>query len=217
MKKIFVMFSLFIVLLISACKLDTTVDIYVGDLSDALEDDLQTNGKLFVQMPSSDECEDKSAKIIEIISKYMNEVKNEGCDSQDMESYLKLSAKFTITAKEESDETYNVYVEDADDLGLKVSFKIDSAKFSSLNSEINSEFNQEIELAKSTMKFELNNDLRETVLLSSIGSLSINNAPHVQVEEMELKRRDKVEIRFSNIHSELLEKERITPLFYLKL
>jgi hypothetical protein len=165
--------------------LDTTVEIYTGDLNDALEKDLEANGKLFVQMPSSAECEEKSDKIIEIISKYMNEVKNEGCDSKymnevknegcdskNMEDFLKFGTKFKITSHDKIDEIYNVYIEKLDNLDIRVSFRINDAKFSSLNSEIKSEFNQDIDLSQSSMKFEVNNDLNNIVYFSSIGSIA---------------------------------------------
>ena len=119
-------FYFFIILSISimlgGCKLDTYVELYVGDILDSFQEELSTQGKLKAYITSEKQCNENKDKIIKIISRYMGDLKDEGCQSKGMNSFLVLGVSYPVTSKEQKS-VFSIFVsgnESAATISLKL-------------------------------------------------------------------------------------------------
>ena len=202
-----------IVLFLFGCKLDTHVELYVGDVLDSFQEELTTQGKLIAHMPSSKKCKESKEKIIEIISNYMGEIKDEGCQSEKMNDFLVIGVSYPVSSKT-SKGLFSIYVS-GNETSADVFLKLDRKNFDRLNSEIEKEFNDDIDLDESSIEIKLVNDQRKPVQMIS-SSIFMNNMP-VLNGNFKLNKRESVDIKFSNVHSAYFDKNNEVELFKLNM
>ena len=202
---------LFVLFLTFGCKLDTSVELYVGDILDAFSEDLSTQGRLKAYMSSEKVCTENKEKVVKIISSYMGEVKEEGCQSEGMSNFLVLAVNFPVTSQDNTN-LYHIFVTGSES-NAQVFLKLNREKFNGLNAEIDKEFNDGIDLDESTIHIKLVNDQRKSITMIS-NSVFINKNPILE-SELLIDRRKSIDIEFSNVHSAHFEKNNEVKLFNL--
>ena len=181
--------------MISGCKLDTYVELYVGDILDAFQEELSTQGKLKAFMTSEKKCNENKDKIIKIISRYMTDIKDEGCQSKNMDSFLVLGVSYPVTSKEQKS-VFSIFVS-GNESAATISLKLNRDQYDRLNAEIEKEFNDGIDLDESKIEIKLVNDQRKPVEMIS-SSIFIDNKPVLNAM-LKLGKRKSVDIKFSNV------------------
>ncbi len=199
--------------LLTGCKLDNYVELYVGDVIDSFQGDLSSQGKLTVFMPSGKQCKENKDKVIQIISRYMEKIKDEGCKNKGMDDFLVLGVSYPVSSKE-SNSLFSIFVS-GNESSPSVFLKLDREKFDRLNSEIKAEFRDDIDLDKSRIIINLVNDQRKTVEVKT-GSVFLDTVP-VLFGNVKLNKRKSIHIKFSNVHSVFFEKNNEVKLFQLNL
>ena len=92
---------------------------------------------------------------------------------------------------------------------------MDLQKYGTLNQRMKDEFSQAIDLPASRLTMVLNNDERETSEFLT-QAVFINETPVIKAEAFALQRRQKAEIRLSNVSAAHLEKHGSAPILALK-
>jgi hypothetical protein len=202
-----------ICIMIGGCKLDTYVELYVGDILDAFQEELSTQGKLKAYITSNDECTKNKDKIIKIISRYMGDLKDEGCQSKGMDNFLVLGVSYPVTSKEQKS-VFSIFVSGNESVAV-ISLKLNRDQYDRLNAEIEKEFNDGIDLDESKIEIKLVNDQRKPVEMIS-SSVFIDNKP-VLNPMLKLGKRKSVDIKFSNVHSAHFDEYNEVELFKLKM
>jgi len=132
-----------------------------------------------------------------------------GCEEQGMNSMLVVSIAAEI-ATENSSRDIILFRENADNVeqegqtfevrGLK---PLISPNFLARVNSLMQENMQSLSYEKITIQFSLNNDERENVLITS-SNLWVNGNPYQRFYRQELQRREKIELTFSNVMSDLV-------------
>ena len=145
--KFYLFIILTIFLILGGCKLDTYVELYVGDILDAFQEELSTQGKLKAYITSEKKCNENKDKIIKIISRYMDDLKDEGCQSKGMDNFLVLGVSYPVTSKEQKS-VFSIFVSGNESAAV-ISLKLNRDQYDRLNAEIEKEFNDGIDLDES--------------------------------------------------------------------
>jgi hypothetical protein len=185
----------------------------VGDILDSFQEELSTQGKLKAYITSNKECTKNKDKIIKIISRYMGDLKDEGCQSKGMDSFLVLGVSFPVTSKDQKS-VFSIFVS-GNESASTISLKLNRDQYDRLNAEIEKEFNDGIDLDKSKIEIKLVNDQRKPVEMIS-SSVFIDNKP-VLNSMIKLGKRKSVDIKFSNVHSAHFDEYNEVELFKLKM
>ena len=208
---LFIIITIFMIL--GGCKLDTYVELYVGDILDAFQEELSTQGKLKAYITSEKQCNENKDKIIKIISRYMGDLKDEGCQSKGMNSFLVLGVSYPVTSKEQKS-VFSIFVS-GNESAATISLKLNRDQYDRLNAEIEKEFNDGIDLDESKIEIKLVNDQRKPVEMIS-SSIFIDNKPVLNAM-LKLGKRKSVDIKFSNVHSAHFDEYNEVELFKLKM
>ena len=208
--------------LLTACELDITSDVYVSDLRDVAENNtkgLTTPATIAIQIPSTDKCDEYSSKLSAIMEGILLEFAPRICKRNGMNSYLLADSQIPLAgdenASDQSNSLFGILAELDEDGDIVVYISNDPSKFSTLNKRIDDEFHQQIDLSESKITLILNNDERETITYL-VGGVFLNGQPIYYDEEFTLERRHTAEIVLSNVGAAYLEKnEYVNPLILL--
>ena len=200
-------FALFVMTItIAGCKSDFYIDVYSSDLF--LNENVDTPAQMMVQIPT---CSDRSEYEKSVLALFdsASKAKIVGCEEQGMDSMLVVSIAAEISTENSSRDVI-LFRQDADDVeqdgqtyevrGLK---PLISPNFLARVNSLMQENMQSLSYEKITIRFSLNNDEREEVLITS-SNLWVNGDPYQRYYRQELGRREKIELVFSNVISDLV-------------
>ena len=77
-----------LILTLSGCKANLTLDLYSSDLPKVGESSLTTPGMLAMEIPSAQECTKYTKQISQVVKDLVNNFKPRGCINEEMESFL---------------------------------------------------------------------------------------------------------------------------------
>ena len=195
--------ALILVGLVTACKMNLTTDVYSTDLWDAVAgtEGLSTPATMAFQVPSTDKCDEYTSDIAEIMTGIVGDFSPKGCKKDGMESYLLADTQIPIVASPEAWENANslfgVLVAPQDD-DIRATMSMNVNKYRTLTERMEDKFHRSVSLSDSAIIIVLNNDFRNTIEFS-IGGVFVNRAPVLGTSTFELHRRQKAEIKFSNV------------------
>ena len=187
---------------VSGCKMHLTTDLYTSDLLDAASGtvDLTTPARMAFQVPGTDECDEHTTAIAEIMAGVVEDFSPKGCESIEMESFLLADTQvplLSVSAWTEPDALFGiVLIEEGGTLG--VDLVMNREKYGILISRMKDKFHQTVNLAESKVVIVLNNDLRDSISFSVEG-VFVNGEPVLRKTTYELRRRHNAEIVLSNV------------------
>ena len=194
----------------AGCQINLTADVYTTDLRDAVAgtEGLTAPATLAFQVPGTDDCDEHAAKISEIMEGVVSDFSPKGCESVEMNSFLLSDTQMPIVASEEawneSDSLFGLLALKNDDhIAVVVVMNLD--KYGTLTSRMKDKFHQTIDLGSSKISLVLNNDERGEISFGA-SDVFVNSEPVHGRETYSLQRRQRVEIRLSNVASAYLAK-----------
>lgn len=199
------MATLLALVALAGCKLNLVADVYSSDLraSMAGETDLSSPATLAFQIPSTDDCDEHTASIREIMAGILSDFTPKGCESEGMESFLFADTQMPIFNSQEAwqkaDTLFGLLAvtkPDAEDIGLFV--MLETAKYEILTSRLQEKFHQTVNLSTSQVELILNNDERGDIKFSARDAFVDSHTAHGEFEYT-LARRHKATIKLSNV------------------
>ena len=194
----------------AGCQINLTADVYTTDLRDAVAgtEGLTAPATLAFQVPGTDDCDEHAAKISEIMEGVVSDFSPKGCESVEMNSFLLSDTQMPIVASEEawkeSDSLFGLIAIKIDDhIAVFVAMNLD--KYGTLTARMKDKFHQTIDLGSSKISLVLNNDERGDISFGA-SDVFVNSEPVHGRETYSLQRRQRVEIRLSNVASAYLAK-----------
>lgn len=206
-----ILLSVFLALcLVTACKMNLTTDVYSTDLWDvaAGSEDLTTPATMGFEVPGTDDCDEHTAEISEIMAGVVTEFHPRGCERDGMESFLLADTQVPILDSlskwHGSNSLFGIVVTALDD-AISAEMFMNLDKYKILTERMEDKFHQSVDLAKSSVTVILNNDSRGSIEFSANG-VFVNGEPVVTTSTFGLERRRKAEIKFSNVSTAYLAK-----------
>ena len=221
MKKLLSLIALAtIVLIVAGCKLDMRSEAYVSDLRAVAggATGITTLTALIIEIPSHDECDKYSAAVSSVMQGLMRDFSPKRCGQEGMNSYLLAEAQLPFVHSAEAWTQANSLfgvLTTASAQDIAVTLVMDLQKYGTLNQRMKDEFSQAIDLLASRLTMVLNNDERETGEFLT-QAVFLNETPVIKAEAFTLQRRQKAEIRLSNVSAAYLEKHGSAPILALK-
>ena len=221
MKKVLSLITLAsLVLIVAGCKLDMRSEAYVSDLRAVAggTTGVTTLTTLTIEIPSHDECDKYSAAVSSVMQGLMRDFSPKRCGQEGMNSYLLAEAQLPFVHSPEAWRQANSLfgvLTTASAQDIAVTLVMDLQKYGTLNQWMKDEFSQAIDLPASRLTMVLNNDERETSEFLT-QAVFINETPVIKAEAFALQRRQKAEIRLSNVSAAYLEKHGSAPMLALK-
>ena len=214
---------LFLLVLISACKIDMITDVYLGDIKDvalANAEGLKTSGLLQVGVPNCDDKEQLS-QVTSLLQDYFLNVTEKSCESG-MESLLTIGVDIPIihseigwTSKTKST-TALITKKSKDGSSILVNFALNKTRFRNLNQAIESQYFQKLSLNESTVTFSVNNDARQDEGLVVSDSF-VDGKPVVFPKSLTLSRRNKIDLEPSNVRRINFSEQGMMPVFEIPI
>ena len=209
-----------LVLIVAGCKLDMRSEAYISDLRAVAggTTGITTLTTLTIEIPSHDECDKYSAAVSSVMQGLMREFSPKRCGQEGMNSYLLAEAQLPFVHSPEAWRQANSLfgvLTTASAQDITMTLVMDLQKYGTLNQRMKDEFSQTIDLPSSRLTMVLNNDEREpSEFLTQ--AVFINETPVIKAEAFALQRRQKAEIRLSNVSAAYLEKHGSAPILALK-
>ena len=209
-----------LVVVVAGCKLDMRSEAYVSDLRAVAggTTGITTLTTLTIEIPSHDECDKYSAAVSSVMQGLMRDFSPKRCGQEGMNSYLLAEAQLPFVHSPEAWRQANSLfgvLTTASAQDIAVTLVMDLQKYGTLNQWMKDEFSQAIDLPASRLTMVLNNDERETGEFLT-QAVFINETPVIKAEAFALQRRQKAEIRLSNVSAAYLEKHGSAPMLALK-
>ena len=196
---------LFLIVLVSACKIDMNTDVYLHDIKDvALEnaEGLKTSGLLRVGVPG---CDDKEqlTQVSSLLKDYFLNVSEKTCEAG-MESLLTIGVDIPIInstqswTSKTSSTTALITNKSKDGSSILVNFALNKTKFANLNSAVQNKFFDKLSFDESTVSFSVNNDGRQNEN-AVISDSFVDGKPTIHSKRFTLARRNKIDVEPSNV------------------
>lgn len=182
-------------LVLSACKLDATAPLYVGDLLEVIETQKAVKASIDLHVPitSVDKCDEQTTKIRGILVGFFNSFEMQGCEKKGSESFAKVKVDSEITNASSELGLFFVANKQSSDIAITLSQK--SGFMSSLMAAIKKETMATIDL---NFTIRLNNDTRDIVTLKA-QNVFVNQKPVAKLQTFQLERRDEYVIKMSDV------------------
>lgn len=198
---------------ITGCVVHSEAEVYVGDLLEVAEtqEPLRTPAEVHLEMVSESQCEEDREEVARMMRDYLPEFEARECYREDFTTYLAAEITMPVMsgASGSSDELLAFQVQEVETGGDRtthaVRFLVDGAQFQTLSERIQAEYYQEPDVMGSNVVVTLNNDLRDPVHVAS-RYVFMDGAP-VAEGTVELERRERVQIRLSDVARGLLVTE----------
>ena len=205
---------------ISGCKMSITPELYLTDLRDVAVN--STEGvpvptTLSFEIPSASQCEKYTAQITELMGSSFPGFTTKGCKDKGMDSYLMANASLPLVHSEEAwKELESLFgiIAIAGEEEITVFMVLDLAEYTALSDRMESEFFQELKIESSTLEYIISNDSREAESFLISGSF-LNAEPVVFTKEFTLERRQKVDVRLSDVRIAYLAKHGYVTLMHI--
>ena len=194
----------------AGCQINLTADVYTTDLRDAVAgtEGLTAPATMAFQVPSTDDCDEHTVEISKIMEGVVSDFSPKGCESVEMNSFLLSDTQIPILDSKEAwsqtDSLFGLIARKYDDqIAVVVVMNLD--KYGTLTSRMKDKFHQTIDLGSSKISLVLNNDERGDISFGA-SDVFVNSEPVHLRETYSLQRRQRVEIRLSNVASAYLAK-----------
>ena len=208
--------------LLVACKLDVTTELYSTDLRDAMAGatDIAAPATMAFQVPGADDCDEHASEISEIMAGILDDFSPRGCESVQMDSFLLADTQIPIITSAENwlraDTLFGIMLlSRSDPEHIGVAFMLDPRKYEVLTSRMEDKFHQAVDLAASRVTLILNNDERNTVTFA-VRDVFVNSEPAYGEHEYTLERRHKANIQLSDVATAHLAHAGIADGFTLR-
>ena len=194
----------------TACKMNLTTDVYSTDLWDAASGSkgLTAPATMAFEVPGTDDCDEHTAEISEIMLGVVDEFSPRGCERDGMESFLLADTQIPIldsfSAWEGSKDLFGIVATAKND-AVSADMFMNLDKYRILTERMDDKFHRSVDLATSAVTIILNNDSRNAIEFS-VDGVFVNGDPVLEESAYELRRRQKAEIRFSNVATAYLAK-----------
>ena len=214
------------VALLAACKPKVEADLYVGDIYEAMEDEVDIASPITIKLPiqSVDDCEDSRNKILPIMNRHsQTEVKFRSCEELSGEMYDHLIVDTDVliaSADKNGGATFDgvgaiIVGKPSPNLNVYKSYFVLNNSFGPMMQEINEAFlYQDVDVDQINFEIILQNDLREPVQFWSRGYF-INESPEYRGKPFQLERRDELRILSSDLTATSLVNDNYVLLGYL--
>ena len=202
-----------LLLFVVGCKANLTVELYSTDIASvtaSADEKLAARVVMAIQIPSANECDKYTPKVVQIMAGIVKDFTPKGCTSEQMDSYLLGEVHAPMVANsaawKATDALFGIIVNPK-----WVWFAMDRDKFKAINDRMRKEFYQTLKVGESTVTIMLHNDGRQTRKYSVVGAM-VDSQPIVLLGNFELKRRAKVKLELSNVASRHLAKHGNVPV-----
>ena len=203
----------------AGCEINLTADIYTTDLRDAVAgtEGLTAPATMAFQVPGTDDCDEHTASISEIMEGVVSDFSPKGCESVEMNSFLLADTQMPIVTSEEtwneSDALFGLLTLKKDDhIAVTVVMNLD--RYGTLAARMKDKFHQTIDLGSSKIILVVNNDDRGDISFAA-SDVFVNSDPVHGRETYTVQRRHRVEIRLSNVAAAYLAKHGFAAGFAL--
>ena len=209
-----------LVIAMAGCKLDMRSEAYVSDLRAVASGatGITTLTTLTIEIPSHEECDKYAAAVSTVMQGLMRDFSPRRCGQDGLNSYLLAEAQLPLVhspeAWRQANSLFGVMLAPAAQ-DIAMTLVMDLQKYGTLNQRMKDEFSQAIDLPASRLTMVLNNDEREpSEFLAQ--AVFIRDEPVIEARAFALQRRQKVDIRLSNVSAAYLEKHGSAPVLALK-
>ena len=187
---------------VSGCKMHLTTDLYTSDLLDAASGtaNLTALARMAFQVLGTDECDEHTIAVAEIMAGVVEDFSPKGCESIEMESFLLADTQIpllSVSAWTESDALFGIVLI-KEDGAIGASLVMNQEKYGILTKRMKDKFHQTVNLTESKVVIVLNNDSRDSTSFSAEGAF-VNGEPVLRKTTYELRRRHNAEIVLSNV------------------
>ena len=209
---------LFLIVLVSACKIDMSTDVYLRDIKDVALTNakgLKTSGLLRVGVPN---CDDKEqlTQVSSLLKDYFLNVTEKSC-AAGMESLLTIGVDIPIVNSESgwtsktSSTTALITQKSKDGTSILVNFVLNRTRFNNLNQAVENQFFDKLSLDESTVTFSVNNDGRQDEV-AVISDSFVDGKPIIYSKSFTLKRRNKIDVEPSNVRRSIFSDNGSMPV-----
>ena len=208
--------------LLAGCKMDSVTEVYVTDVEDALHSGevLNANVDLRIEMPSEDHCRQNAADVEQLLGAHLPEFEATNCVQDGFQAYMEGSARIPMLNPERVEQDFDTSLlvlvlseseaaSGSDNPVIRLSVYLDGQRFQQLNREVSQRFYQDIDLAGSRVELRVHNDDRRDWLVA-VNSAFMDGEP-VLSGAKQLSRRDRTQIRLSDVARSYLVEEGMVP------
>ena len=198
------------------CQINFNADLYSSDLISLGNHSEEQNISLpmTIEFQVAD-CDDLSSQN-RIFSTYFSEYEFVGCDvsSEDFMSYVEARVSTSVTNRTEISDLVGFQVDRSDDNKyIYVYVAINENSFKDLKEYVYNETFQELSLSESKFSVNFINDSGDTTIW--IQSSFVDRKPIVYQTDFEIKKRDKMKIKLSDVVKSHLEENSWAPLLII--
>jgi hypothetical protein len=212
MKKICIM--LFTILLLFACKIDVSTDIFISDILDINTNKDPIFCSAQIKFDSSSNMNEET--INALLNKYFKKVQDIHEDKTSYMGSIIADVQIPILKKGTYEDKSIFYIEvDSNDQYYFVNFKINEQLFDQMNSDVSNITYQKFDKNDLNVKFEINNDTKTDIKIG-FHSVYINSTPTPYFSEINLERRQKIEIVPSDVLRDSLNIENFITMAFIK-
>jgi hypothetical protein len=184
-------------LALTACKVDTSIDVFTTDLLDASNvSELATPSVIKIEVSG---CEKNKNQIMDIAEKYFEISSAATCSSSSGEEYVEFSAQTPIiynTSNLPKNIVTGILVETTDTGSKKIFILVDKSRFSAMENDVK-DMDSTASLKLNNITINLNHDGQETIY-AQVPAAFIDNAPVIN-GVVELNRRESAKIVLSDV------------------
>ena len=215
--------STVLILSLVGCNLDLTQQVYTSDVREVAEKntkDLTSLMSMRMPIPDSKECDKHTTTIVQIIRQYVPELKTRGCKDEGMRDFLLADAPAPIEKVKQFPYTpsslFNVAVHDVGNGDVLVGLSVDRLAFREMEKAMSKAFPiYKMDSSEMTIKFEVNHDERKSILFRAPYTF-LNGEPNVSSEFQEVKRRELVRLRLSDVQVAFILRQGLLYVFRLR-
>ena len=211
----------YLVLLVSflamvSCKADMAILVYVNDILDLLSaksGTIQTKATVQIEIPSQDSAE----QILTVLQRYFKSVDNTKTISKDMSTFLSFTTTFPLTylgpggGDRTSDDMVLLILLDTEESGPILEIALNKNQLANLNTYIKDQYYQSITVEEMSFSITINNDTRNDFKVRAQAAY-LNDKPSPFLRELVLKKREDLNIRFSDVLRDSLKDDEETPV-----
>ena len=223
MKRLLILCPLLVVaaLLLVTCKADFTAEIYLRDLLDVANGDIDmllTNAMISMESPGS--SNEESAK--QMLAQNLRDAGNFRNESRDYTNFIITDIKVPVVrvnavrTTDLSKDLCAVIVSAKDDGSTDFGLWMNQRKFNELEQFVKDEYWASLSIMDFELSLNVNNDTRRDVSIE-LWNLYANQEPIVGSREYKLSQRDLVRLKFSDVLRDFIYVESMSMVGTIKL
>ena len=205
-----------VVLVISSCKAEMAILVYVNDILDLLgskSGTMQTKATVNIEIPSQDSAE----QILTVLQKYFRNIDNAKTITKDMSTFLSFNTTFPLSymgsggVGRSTDDMVLLLLLDTEPSGPILEMALNKNQLANLNTYIKEQYYQSITVEEMTFSITINNDSRSDFVVRAQAAY-LNDRPSPFMREVVLKKREELNIRFSDVLRDSLRDSELTAV-----